>query len=281
MISDYVGLVIAYRDPELVAAVLARLAEQTVPPRVVLIVDNGGTLDEGDRARMPLADRSLLVSRPDNPGYGAAVNEARDHLGESALLVLTHDAVFGPELAERLLAALASGRDIGAAGPVLRLASDPERIFSAGGRLSRAGRASHLQRILSASPYRVDWLDGAIVMLAPRALDAIGWLAEEYFLYFEDVDTGWRLSRAGWRSVIAPDAVASQEPGAHPVYLGMRNMALFSRKAGIAALPSLGAAALRAGREGLGRLRRGRPPQFAEAWRGWRDGRAGRSGRPE
>lgn len=294
-ISDYVGLIIAYRDPDLAAGVLARLAEQTVPPRLVLIVDNGGTLGEADRERLPLADRSLLVSRPDNPGYGAAVNEARRHLDGSALLVLTHDAVFGPELAEGLLGVLdggvpdggapdgsvVEGVRIGAAGPLLRLASDPERIFSAGGRLSPSGRASHLQRPLAAAPYRVDWLDGAITMLAPAALEEIGWIAEDYFLYFEDVDTGWRLAQAGWRSVVVPSVVAFQQPGAHPSYLGMRNMALFSRTAGIPAWRSFGAALRRAGREGIGRLRRGASPQLLQAWRGWRDGRAGIGGKPE
>lgn len=271
---------IAYRDHDLVAGVLERLEAQTVQPRLVLVVDNGGTLAESDLEALPLADRSQLVSRPDNPGYGAAVNEAKDHLGESALLVLTHDAAFGPDLAEQLLGALADRADAGAAAPILRFVSDPDRVFSAGGRLSPSGLASHLPAPLSAAPYPVDWLDGAIVMFTPHALEAIGWIAEEYFLYFEDVDTGWRLARAGLRSLVVPAAVAYQQPGAHPTYLGMRNMALFSRKAGIPAPKSLVAAVRRAGRAGLGRLRRGRSPEFVRAWQGWRDGRAGLSGPP-
>ena len=279
--ADYVGLIIAYREPELVAAVLERLSQQTIAPRLVIVVDNGGTLAASDLEGLPLADRSIRVPRPDNPGYGAAANEAREHLGDSALLVLTHDAVFGPELAEQLLGALHRRDDAGAVGPILRFASDPDRVFSAGGRLSPSGLATHWPQALSADPYPVDWLDGAIVMFAPRALEAIGGIAEEYFLYFEDVDTGWRMARAGWRSLVVPSAVASQVPGAHPAYLGMRNMALFSRKAGIPALRSLAAAGRRALRAGAGRVRRGGSPQLIEAWRGWRDGRAGRSGRPD
>lgn len=271
---------IAYRDPGLVAAVLERLASQTLSPRLVLIVDNGGTLEPGDLEGWPLADRTLLVPRPDNPGYGAAVNEAKPHLSDSALLVLTHDAAFDASLAEQLLDALGSRDDAGAAAPILHFASDPQRVFSAGGQLSPSGLASHLQRALSADPYPVDWLDGAITMFAPQALEEIGWIAEDYFLYFEDVDTGWRLARTGRRSLVVPAAVAYQQPGAHPVYLGMRNMALFSRKAGISGPSSFLAAVRRAGREGLGRMRRGRSPGLIEAWRGWRAGRAGLGGPP-
>ena len=290
-ISDYVGLVIAYRNHDLVAGVLERLAAQTVQPRTVLVVDNGGTLAESDLDGMPLADRSALISRPDNPGYGPAVNLAREHLGGSALLALTHDAEFGPNLAASLLEALEDrsargaagpgpvGR-AGCAGPLLRFAAQPERVFSAGGRLTPAGRAFHLSAPLSTQPYPVDWLDGAIVMYTAEALDAIGWIDEDYFLYFEDVDTGWRMARAGFRSLVVPGEVAHQQTGEHPVYLGTRNMALFSRKAGIGTLPSLGAAVRRVGVESLRKLRRGKAPQLGEAWRGWRDGRAGAAGKP-
>lgn len=259
---------------------LERLAAQTRTPRAVLVVDNGGTLDEAALASMPLADRTELVSRPDNPGYGAAVNEARKRIGDDALLVLTHDAVFGPELAERLLEALDCDAGIGAAAPVLHYAAEPERVFSGGGRLTRGGRAAHWPRPLSESPYPVDWVDGAIVMYRRAALDAIDWIAEHYFLYFEDVDTGWRMARAGLKTVVVPGAVAHQQPGEHPMYLGVRNMTLFARTAGIPSPRFLGALVLRVGREGLGRLRRGRPAAFGEAWRGWRDGRAGSNGRP-
>ncbi len=281
-INDYLALIIAYHDHGLVAEVLAQLAAQHRLPRRVLVVDNGGTLAEPDLAAMPLADRSELIPLHGNPGYGAAVNAARGRLGGDALLVLTHDAVFGSGLAESLLSELAaSGGRAGSAGPLLKLASDRERVFSAGGRLTPGGRASHLQAPLSSRPYRVDWLDGAIAMYSAEALERIDWIAEEYFLYFEDVDTGWRLARAGFDCRIVPDEIAYQQPGAHPMYLGVRNMALFARKAGIGGARSACAIAYRVAREALGRLRQGVPMQLGESLRGWRDGRAGLSGKPQ
>lgn len=262
---------------------LRRLAEQTVPPRRVLVVDNGGTLSTGDLADLPLAGRTALIPRPDNPGYGAAVNLARaddPSEGSSALLVLTHDAMFDEHLAERLLSALREAPTSGAAAPVLYFASDPARVFSAGGRLTAGGRASHLRSVPRATPYPVDWADGAIVMYRRAALDAIDWLSEHYFLYFEDVDTAWRMSRAGWSTLIVPDAVARQQPGAHPMYLGVRNMTLFARSAGTPFLPHVFAVARRTAEEAVARLQRGDSPELFRAWRGWRDGRRGIGGRP-
>lgn len=257
--------------------VLDALAGQTLLPRLVLVVDNGGTFTEADRIQWMLADRSRLISRPDNPGYAAAVNLAREHVGDSALLILTHDADFESTLAELLLDALQHDK-VGSAGPLLRFSNNHGRIFSAGGKLSKAGRASHLTSPLSEMPYRVDWVDGAIVMYAPQALDHIGWLDEQYFLYFEDVDTGWRLEQAGWHNLLVPTAVAFQQPGAHPPYLGMRNMALFARKAGISRAKHLTAVIPRLARETVSRIRRGLKPKLGKAFRGLRDGYAGKNG---
>lgn len=260
---------------------LRQLDGQTLAPRSVLIADNGGTLSSADLAEMPLADRTELVSLPDNPGYGAAVNIARDRLNDDALLVLTHDAVFGEQLAERLLGALEEGAPTaGCAAPLLRFAQNPERIFSAGGVVTPGGRAYHLSEPRSTAPYPVAWVDGAIAMYTATALAAIDWIAEEYFLYFEDVDTGWRLSTHGFESLIVPDEISYQQPGAHPMYLGIRNMVLFARTSGIPRGKNLGAVIRRVSRESLGRLRRGKPAGIGEAIRGWRDGNRGLSGKP-
>ncbi len=277
MIEDYVALIIGYKDKTLVSDVLKSLSNQTVMPRSVIIVDNGGSFTEADLANWQLSEISTLISRPDNPGYGAAVNLARDVVGKNALLVLTHDAVFDESLSELLLDAL-HDETVGSVGPILHFANDRKRIFSAGGRLSKAGLASHLRAPRSETPYEVDWVDGAIVMYSSQALDSIDWLDESYFLYFEDVDTGWRLHRAGWQCHVVPAAIAFQQPGAHPPYLGMRNMALFARKAGISPVRHLGAVVPRLSRQIVSRLRRGLKPELGLAVRGLRHGYAGRSG---
>lgn len=280
MIIDYTAVIIAYRQPALLAAVMRRLASQTLLPREVLIVDNGGTLSLADMTALPLSERVRLIERPDNPGYAVAANQARG-TSSDAVLVLTHDADFDDTLADTLCAALAEHPTAGAAAPMLRWSSDPERIFSAGGYLTPGGRGGHLTQPRTAQPYPVDWVDGAIVMYRTSALDAIGWISEDYFLYFEDVDTAWRMRQLGLDTVVVPSALARQQPGAHPMYLGIRNMTLFARTAGIPPLRQAGAVLRRVAEESVGGLLRGRAPHPIQAWRGWRDGRRGITGKPE
>lgn len=282
--EQYATVIISYRRPDLLQGVLARLGDQSVPPALLVIVDNAGDLDAEALTLGDLADRTSVVRRPDNPGYAAAANiglrEAAAQ-GSSRLLVLTHDAEFGPDLAEGLLDAFETTSRVGASAPLLRWAAQPERVFSAGGRLTPGGRAWNTVVPGSASaPYVVDWADGAIVMFDVEALEAIGGMDESYFLYFEDVDTSWRLRRAGWSTTVSPGVVAYQQPGAHPMYLGIRNMALFSKRAGISGPASASATLRRVAEESAARLLKGRMPQLGAAWRGWRDGRRGVHGRP-
>ncbi len=280
--EQYATLIIGYRRPDLLAEVLSQLSRQSVEPAHVILVDNGGDADE--HALSAFAGRSTLVRRADNPGYGGAVNVARPilaDLGIGRLLVLTHDAVFDEDLARGLGAALDNGADVGAVAPLLMLASEPGRVFSAGGRLTRNGRAWNTVVPRSVhDPYDADWIDGAIVMFRVDALSAIDWLDERYFLYFEDVDTSWRLHRAGWRVLVAPAVGARQQPGAHPMYLGIRNMTLFAARAGIGPIRNFLGVARRAAEESVYRMLHGRKPELIAAWRGWRDGRRGLDGKP-
>lgn len=277
-INDYVALIIAYRDHQLVSEVLEQLSAQTLLPSEVVIVDNGGSLTTNDLTG-PLKDITSLIRRQDNPGYGPAVNELRSRQGK-ALLVLTHDAVFDETLASSLLEALEENPRSGAAAPLLRYAADPSRIFSAGGVLTRGGRALHQTSLTDAAAHAVDWVDGAIVMYRRTALDSIDWISEDYFLYFEDVDTAWRMGKRGWNTLIVPQAIAHQQPGTHPMYLGIRNMTMFAKCAQIPFLLHLGAVGRRIAEEAAARVLRGKSPELIAAWIGWRDGRRGLSGKP-
>ena len=64
------------------------------------------------------------------------------------------------------------------------------------------------------------------------------------------------------------------------MYLGIRNMVLFARRAGIPGWRSALGVARRVAEESAFRVLHGRHPDVLDAWRGWRDGHRGRTGHP-
>jgi N-acetylglucosaminyl-diphospho-decaprenol L-rhamnosyltransferase len=50
------------------------------------------------------------------------------------------------------------------------------------------------------------WLSGSCLLLRREAFDSVDGFDPRYFMYFEDVDLGDRIGRAGWQNVYVPTA---------------------------------------------------------------------------
>ena len=57
------------------------------------------------------------------------------------------------------------------------------------------------------------WLSGSCLLLRRKAFDDVDGFDPAYFMYFEDVDLGDRLAKAGWSSVYCPSAKAIHQGG--------------------------------------------------------------------
>ncbi len=57
------------------------------------------------------------------------------------------------------------------------------------------------------------WLSGSCLLLRRKAFDEVDGFDPAYFMYFEDVDLGDRLAKAGWSSVYCPSARAVHQGG--------------------------------------------------------------------
>ena len=58
------------------------------------------------------------------------------------------------------------------------------------------------------------WLSGACLLLPAAAWRRLKGFDDDYFMFFEDVDLGERVGRAGWLNVQVNDSVVIHEQGA-------------------------------------------------------------------
>jgi GT2 family glycosyltransferase len=75
----------------------------------------------------------------------------------------------------------------------------------------------------------VDWVCGAFMMVRRRAIEAIGQLDEDYFMYAEEVDWCLRARRANWSVDYLPEARAIHLVGASYGRAPMRRRAQMYR----------------------------------------------------
>jgi N-acetylglucosaminyl-diphospho-decaprenol L-rhamnosyltransferase len=228
---DRVAVVtVSYNSGSQLPAFLDSVAAQSAHPGAVVIADNASADVESTRALV--AERGArLVELGDNAGYGAAVNAAVASLPPVVeyVLVSNPDVAMAPDALAVLVESLDRQPDAAAVGPRI-LNSDGTTYPSARNLPSLRTGIGHAllgtpwptnpwtraYRAETQSPDRrrsVGWLSGACVLVRRRAFDEVGGFDPAYFMYFEDVDLGYRLGQAGWLNAYEPDAIVTHVGG--------------------------------------------------------------------
>jgi hypothetical protein len=187
----------------------------------------------------------------ENLGYAGGVNAWLERLiacpGWEAVLVLNPDTEVAETCLSELMAKAAEG--FGIVGGALVFDDAPDRIINYGlhwsrktGRTIAVGRNSPAGSAPSdALLARIDAISGACVLVTRAFVDDVGLMAEDFFLYMEELD--WARRRGQHRIGFARMAIirhvggTSIGSGTKPeassplsAYLASRNSVLFSRR---------------------------------------------------
>lgn len=205
--GELVVVVVNFGSHELLERNLAGIGSR------VVVVDNHKSAADS-AAVAELAGRSGWELRPQraNLGFGGAMNvgvAAALELGAEVVLLLNPDALVTPAVVEQLrLAALA---DPGALVMPRLLRSDGSLWFAGGlVALDAGGLRPHGGTV----PARhAEWLTGACLAVHRDLWARLGGFAEDYFLYWEDVDLSTRCEEVGGRLVVRSDLTAVHDAG--------------------------------------------------------------------
>lgn len=199
--------VLAYNSPEKTVETLRSLRRQTHPDFRLLLIDNSPGDDTAERAAREFP--GLEVRRmPENRGYTGGNNFALDLAraeGFDCLLLATHDVEVEPRALEYLLETAASRPDAGVVGAVEFDPQTGRERASAGGVYSKwLSRLSWESAPPSETknPREVFCVHGAFMLLTARALAAGVRMDESLFMYFDEVDLGFRLREKGLPALV-------------------------------------------------------------------------------
>lgn len=255
-------IVVNYGSSGLLASHLAALSTQD-PSLSMIVVDCFSGESEREEVR-GLADRYgwRPVLLENNVGFGGGVNRGAEialAAGAEVLLVVNPDAQLRADAASVLIGSAAANPD-SLVAPVVRRPDGS--VWSAGMDVylddgSLAGIRFRHRR--PGRPRRM-WLSGACFALSSALWMRVGGFAEDYFLYWEDVDLSYRVIEAGGKLVIEESAVVVHDEGGTQTairpgrtrselfyYYNIRNRLLYARR-------NLSAAELRAWRRATFRV---------------------------
>lgn len=219
--------VVSWNTRDLLAECLSSMrADAERGTAEVWVVDNASTDGSAElvRERYPWV---RLLALDDNLGFGRAVNRVAEEAGTPWIAAANADIELGPGALDALLEAGARDEQAGALAPRLMLPDgsvQPSlnhfpslwRRVAFHLRLYRLHSTIGERMLLSRywdpeHPRRVDWATGAFLVLRRSAFEQIGGFDDRQWMYAEDLDLCWRLSRAGWSTRYVPQAIVRHE----------------------------------------------------------------------
>src|SRR5271165_1317034 len=243
-------IVLNYNGEHLLPACLESLARQTGADIDTVVVDNGSS--DGSAALVaqnyPWV-RFLALGK--NCGFclanNIALREALDR-GSNYALLLNNDTFAAPDFISQMLAVIQSDSRIAAVCPKIYFAHQPDLLWYAGGDFSLWTSATkhrgwkEIDRGQFDGRHEITQATGCAMLVRRSALDDVGFLDEQFWIYAEDLDWSLRFLKRGYRLVFAPQARLWHLDGATNVkslgsgsearrqFLSTRNMIFLARK---------------------------------------------------
>ena len=213
---------VTYSPGETLQRFVDTLGEATQRPVRVILADNGST----DGAPQRCAEQHAhvdFVPTGGNLGYGGGANRGVAELGEQHgwVVIANPDLEWGAGCLDELLDAAKRWPRGGSFGPLITEPSG--EVYPSARLLPSIGRGighalfgkvwpsnpwsrAYRQSEATVTERTAGWLSGSCLLVRREAWDSINGFDPRYFMYFEDVDLGDRLGRAGWLNVYVPDA---------------------------------------------------------------------------
>jgi GT2 family glycosyltransferase len=222
-------VVVAHNHAQVLGACLGALDRAGLDPEAVrlIVVDNASRDGSAELVRDELLARdgrhtpgglpAELIALEANLGFTGGNNLAlRQALadGDTFAYLLNPDTEVEPGFLQEAIAVAQQDERTALVQSLLLRLPDPTVVNSFGNALHYLGfgyAAGDGQRLeepavaeWTAAPREIAYPSGAATLARLSALQAIGLLQEELFLYQEDAELGWRARLAGYRVLMAP-----------------------------------------------------------------------------
>lgn len=206
-------VVVSYNSARFLPDCLDSLARQHLPCGRIIVVDNASGDGSAEWLRGRPEITAVLLER--NIGYAAAANLGITHSSGEVVVVANSDTRFAADFTRVLQERFREDDRLALVSPLI-LRFDGETIDSAGQAMSAAVYPREIgygrpRRQLELREGPVFSVCGAATVFARWALERLKtgteYYDEDFFMFWEDFDMGWRAQRLGLSCRFLPEAV--------------------------------------------------------------------------
>ena len=234
---------INFNQSEITNQLLRSLSKVSWPNLEVIVVDNGS--DNEDYKNINTSDSHVkLICTNKNLGFAGGNNVGLKAAQGDFLLLLNNDTEVAPGFLEPMIELFEKNDSIGAVSPKIKFFHHPELIQYAGFtkmnpftlRMNAIG-----SRQIDNGTYdevsETHFAHGCAMMVSRKVLETVGYMPEEYFLYYEEHDWSAAIKRKGYQIwyqpeslVLHKESISVKNGSVLKTYFINRNRILFMKK---------------------------------------------------
>ena len=201
-------VVVAWNGADRLERSLPALVRELEDGDELIVVDNDSA-DGSPEVAERLAPRATVIRSGANLGFAGGCNRGADAATGDLIVLLNQDSVVAPGFGRAIRRPLEDARGWDAWQPLVTM-DDGARINTAGGivhftAISWTGRFGE-PAAAELEPAEVGFASGACLAVPADVWRRSGGMAEEFFLYHEDVEFSLRLRLMGGRVGVEPAA---------------------------------------------------------------------------
>lgn len=236
-------ITINYNQTQITCELLRSLNALTYPNYEVIVVDNGSTENPEQIIKQQFAHVQVIVS-PVNLGFSGGNNLGMKHAKGNYFFLVNNDTELTPNCIEQLLAMYQKIPNLGIVCPKIRYFEATQPIQYVGYTMLNPITARNhtigqyepdTGQYSQATP--TPYAHGAAMMVSRQAVEKVGMMPEEFFLYYEELDWSEQMKRAGYKIYVEPNAtvfhkesVSTGKDSPLKTYYLTRNRILFMRR---------------------------------------------------
>jgi len=231
-------------QPALTIDCLKSLQRCTYPNIEIIVVDQASKDNSVELISKQFPDIKLIVNTVNN-GFTGGNNTGMQQATGEYFFLLNNDTEVEPGFLEPLITELESNPLAGAASPLIRFYQNPGKIQYAGGpeQIDLIRGRNAWRGWMTDYPTQYAFVEsttaahGAAFIIKRKVAEEVGFLDDNFFIYFEELDWSIRIRRAGYKILFVPSSEIFHKesmtmPKEHPfrVRFMTRNRILLSRK---------------------------------------------------
>jgi GT2 family glycosyltransferase len=234
-----------FNQPQVTEDLLRSLKEiNTYPDLEIIVVDNGSSVNPVPSWQLKYPDVTFIRSDR-NTGFAGGNNLGIRHATGDYLFLINNDTEVTAELVGSLVSTMESNPKIGMISPKIHYFDHPGIIQYAGytqmnyytARNACIGQFEEDKGQYDSRSGITGYAHGAAMMIRREAMEKAGLMAENYFLYYEELDWCERIRKAGYEIhadlsalIYHKESVSVGKRSALKEYFMNRNRILFIRK---------------------------------------------------